>query len=74
MPIRRFRTVEEMTPPREARPLGPDNLRAAIELSRTCLALAGNRRPPAGVHKHRSAEDAWRARLRWEQERPPTSP
>ena len=73
MPVRRFRSVEEMTVPHthRERPFDGANLRAAIELSRTCLALDG-RRPPAGVHKYRSMEDAWQARLCWERERTPT--
>jgi hypothetical protein len=71
MPVRKFHTVEQMTPPlaRKSDSLPGSNLRAAIALSRTCLAF-DRRRPPAGVHKHRSADEAWEARLRWERERP----
>lgn len=66
MPVRRFRSVEEMTPPPETSSSDPAaNLRAAIALSRTCLALDG-RRPPAGVRKFRSADEAWAARQVWE--------
>jgi len=54
-----------MTPPSEPRPLDPRNLGIAIALSRTCMALY-QRRPPAGVHKFRSVEDASAARVRWE--------
>lgn len=65
MPVRRFHSVEEMTAPREARPFDPANLRAAIALSRTCLALC-RKKAPAGVHKHRSVAEADEARRRWE--------
>jgi hypothetical protein len=40
----------------------------AIALSRRRLAL-DPRRPPAGVHKFRSAREASEARLRWERGR-----
>ncbi len=63
MPVRKFRSIEEMTPPVEARPFDPGNLRVAIELSRTCIALS-RRKPPPGVHKHRSIEEAAEARRR----------
>lgn len=65
MPVRKFRSVEEMTPPREARPFAPENLRAAITLSRACIAL-DRRRPRPGVRKFRSAAEADEARLLWE--------
>jgi hypothetical protein len=68
MPVFRFRSVEDMTPPSEPRPLDPENLRMAIALSRRRLAL-DPRRPPAGVHKFRSAREASEARLRWERGR-----
>jgi hypothetical protein len=66
MPIRRFRSVEEMTPATVGRS-GGAGLRAAVAVSRTCLTLA-RRRPPAGVHKFRSSEHAREARLCWERE------
>lgn len=66
MPIRKFHSVEEMTAP-EAPRLGAAGLRAAIAVSRTCLAL-DRRRPPAGVYKYASADEAWLARRRWEAE------
>lgn len=65
MPVRRFRSVEEMTPPEQPRVGDKANLRAAVAISRTCLAL-DRRRPAAGVHKYASADDAWQARMRWE--------
>jgi hypothetical protein len=66
--VRKFRSIEEMTPPTEARPLDPQNLRNAIALSRRCLAL-DPRRPAPGVHKFRSVADADDARSRWERSR-----
>lgn len=64
MPVRKFRSVEEMTPPEEPRPSSPaENLRAAIELSRTCISLSG-RRPRPGVWRHRSIDEANEARRR----------
>ncbi|MBI5159807.1 MAG: hypothetical protein HY996_00060 [Micrococcales bacterium] len=63
MPIRKFRAIEEMTPPLEARPCDAANLRAAIELSRTCISLR-RYKLPSGVHKHRSIEEANEARRR----------
>jgi hypothetical protein len=70
MPVRRFRSVEEMTAPLRVPPLEGAGLRSAVGLSRICLTLDGRRRP-AGVHKYRSAEDAWQSRLQWERSRPP---
>lgn len=67
MPIRRFRSVEDMTSPFEEQPLDGGNLRAAVAVSRTCIALDG-RRPAAGVRRFRSVEEAWQARLAWERE------
>jgi hypothetical protein len=65
MPVRKFRSVEEMTPPTQPRAYDPANLRLAISLSRACLALDPRRWPP-GVHKYRSIADAAEARERWE--------
>ena len=66
MPIRKFRSVEEMTP-LLATPLAPENLRIAFALSRSCIAL----HPIAlrrGVYKYRSVEEAAAARRRWEEQ------
>lgn len=65
MPVRKFRSIEEMTPPSPQRRSDPENLAAAITWSLTCVALDG-RRHPAGVRKYRSLEEAQQARLRWE--------
>ena len=64
MPVRKFRSIEEMTPP-PARAGDPQNLLRALAVSRACLAL-DPRRPPAGVYKFRSVDDAYAARLAWE--------
>ncbi len=66
MPVKRFRSVEEMTPLPD-RPLDPDNLRRAFELARLCFGLGGKRLRP-GVYKHRSITEANAARERWERE------
>lgn len=57
MPVRKFRSVEEMTPPSEARPYDPANFRAAVQLSRTCIRLSRQKLVP-GVRKYRSIEEA----------------
>jgi hypothetical protein len=67
MPVRKFRSVEQMIPPPAQQSPAGSTLRAALALSHTCLAF-DRRRPPAGVYKHRSADEAWEARRRWERE------
>ena len=61
MPIRKFRSVEEMTPLPHPRPFDPENLRIAIRWSRAMLALHPEVRAP-GVRKYRSYE-AMKARI-----------
>jgi hypothetical protein len=56
MPVRKFRSVEEMTPLPDRRPFDPENLRLAIAWSHAALALHPAKRTP-GVHKYRSYED-----------------
>jgi hypothetical protein len=56
MPIRKFRSVEEMDPLPDRRPFDPENLRIAITWSRATLALHPVR-PSPGVHKFRSYEE-----------------
>ena len=65
--LRRFRSVEQMTEPYTHRPRDPDNLRLALQLSELCARLRPARFP-AGLHKHRSVEEAARQRARWEAE------
>jgi hypothetical protein len=67
MPVRKFRSIDEMPSPPPREPLDPDNLRIALELS--TLALRLHPRPfPPGIHKYRSILDASRARAAWENE------
>src|SRR5262245_57854573 len=56
MPVRKFRSVEEMTPLPDRRPFDPENLRMAIAWSRVALALHPTKRAP-GVHKYHSYEE-----------------
>ncbi len=56
MALKKYRSVQEMPPVPPRKPLDPDNLRIACELSETARAL----RPRvlvAGVKKFRSASD-----------------
>ena len=53
MPIRKFRTVEEMPSPPDRRPFDPENLRIALQWSTATLALSPVQRAP-GVRKFRS--------------------
>jgi hypothetical protein len=55
MPVRKFRSVEEMTPLPERRPFDPENLRIAILWSHATLALHPGRRA-SGVYKFHSYE------------------
>ena len=56
MPIRKFHSVEEMTPLPDRRPFDPENLRIAIAWSRATLALRPVK-PTPGVHRFRSYEE-----------------
>ena len=53
MPVRKFRSIEEMDPPAPRRPLDPENLRLALALAATAYGLRPWRFKP-GVHKFRS--------------------
>ncbi len=61
MPIRKYRSVEEMPGPRALPSLHPDNLRRAFELVETAYRLRPWHIPP-GVKKFRSIEEAIRHR------------
>jgi hypothetical protein len=65
MPLRKYRSVEEMRSPTWSEPLDPDNLRRAGDLSAFAARLHP-RRFQAGLHKYRSVEEASAARERWE--------
>jgi hypothetical protein len=65
MPVRKFRSVEDM-PEASFREAGdPSNLRIACELSTTAFRLA-LRRFPSGVHRYRSVALASEQRELWE--------
>jgi len=65
MPLRKFRSVEDMPGADWRTPLDPDNLRIAFNLSATTVRLAGRRFPP-GVYRYRSITEAWERRQAWE--------
>jgi hypothetical protein len=65
MPIRKFRSVTEMSGVRPLRPLDPDNLRIACELTELSFALHPWWNEP-GVRKFRSLAEANRHRQEWE--------
>jgi hypothetical protein len=65
MPVRKYRSVEEMPEAIVGRPLDPQNLRRACELSAAATRLAPRRFPP-GVHRYRSLDQAWEQRELWE--------
>ena len=65
MPLRKYRSVEEMPTPPWREPLDPRNLRLACDLSALATRLRPRRFPP-GLHKYGSVEEAARRRERWE--------
>ena len=65
MPLGKHRSIEDMPSPTWRKPLDPDNLRQACELSALAARLHP-RRFPAGLYKYRSIEEASAARHRWE--------
>jgi hypothetical protein len=70
MPLRKYRSVEDM-PHAALRERGdPANLRIACELSATAIRFAP-RRFPAGVHKYRSIALAHERRESWERSTDP---
>jgi hypothetical protein len=65
MPVRKFRSVEEMPGPPALPPLDPNNLRSALSLMEIAYRMFPWRFPP-GVHKFRSIEEANARRHEWE--------
>ena len=65
MPVRKFRSVAEMTASPELGPTGAQGLRLACELSELAYALRPWRFEP-GVRRFRSADEADRHRRQWE--------
>jgi hypothetical protein len=61
MPVRKYRSVEEMPGVAPRIPLEPENLRIACELSELARKLGGWTLPP-GVRRFRSVDEASRAR------------
>ena len=64
MPVRKFRSVEEMPSVRPLPPLDPGNLRVACDLSELAYALHPWRFE-AGVRKFASVEEAGAHREEW---------
>ena len=64
MTVRKLTHIEEATAP-DATPLDGGNLRSAIELSELCLKLRPLK-PPQGIRRFTSIEDAHEHRLQWE--------
>jgi hypothetical protein len=67
MPVRKFRSIGEMDSVTSRPPLDPENLRIAMSLTETAYRIRPWHFPP-GVHKHRSIEEANRARDEWSRE------
>ncbi len=61
MPVRKYRSVEEMPGPPTLPRLHPDNLRRACELSETAYRLCPWHLPP-GVRRFRSIGEAYQHR------------
>ncbi len=73
MPVRKYRSVEDMPPAAWRRPLDPANLRLACEVSSTALRFAPRRFPP-GVHRYHSIAEAAERRDEWERSPDPRGP
>jgi hypothetical protein len=74
MPVRKYRSVDEMPPAGRREAGDPSNLRIACELSMTASRLAP-RRFPSGVYRYRSVEVASERRESWERTSdPPRKP
>ena len=65
MPVRKFRSVDDMPPAALCAPLDPANIALACRLSDLAAGLHP-RRFPDGVHRYRSVEAASLARETWE--------
>lgn len=65
MPVRKYRSIEDMPGPAPLPPLRAENLEAACNLSEMAYRMRPWRFMP-GVHKYRSIEEANRSRARWE--------
>lgn len=65
MPVRKYRSVAEMPDVKPLRPLDPENLRIACELTELAYRLHPWHFEP-GVRKFRSVEEAWEHRKEWQ--------
>ena len=65
MPLRKYRSIEEMETPPWRDPLDPRNLRLACDLSELATRLRPRRFPP-GLYRYRSVEQASLRREQWE--------
>jgi hypothetical protein len=69
MPVRKYRSVEDMPAAAFRPPLDPMSLRLACELSATAVRLAPRRVSP-GVRRYHSIAEAFEHRQEWERSRP----
>jgi hypothetical protein len=65
MPVKKYRSIEEMPGPPALPPLDPANLRAALSLTEVAYRMSPWRFEP-GVHKFHSIEEANHRRAEWE--------
>jgi hypothetical protein len=72
MPVRKYRSVEEMPEAAVGVPRDPENLKRACELSTAAVRFAPRRFPP-GVYRYRSLDQAWEQRQAWERSFKPRS-
>ena len=73
MPVRKFRSVEDMKESRWRQPGDPEIARALaglLEIGRR----TNPRRFPPGVHRYTSIEEMWRAQERWAETHWPQRP
>lgn len=64
MPVRKFRSVEEMKAPRWREPGDPEIARALADLLEIGRRTSARRFPP-GVHRHGSIEEMQRVQAEW---------
>jgi len=67
MPVRKYRSVDQMPKPPARTPLDPENLALVFSVSGLCYWLSPWSFPP-GVYKHGSIEESNGLRERWEAE------
>ena len=65
MPVKKYRSVEEMPGPSALPPLDPENLESALSLTEVACRMSPWRFEP-GIHKFRSVDEANRSRAAWE--------